>query len=347
MSRTYLSYQLWLSLLAVLANIQALPAQSLEADALKIGNHERLLVLAPHPDDESLSSAGLIQRVLSNGGSVRSVVVTSGDAFVSAVIAATGHANPTPADYLAYGEQRLSESQQAAQILGHGLIHLDLLGFSDGSIYPALISHWRSQHPLRSSFTGFDHVPYAQASDRGMAQDGEDLHDQLLAILRETQPSLISFPDVMENDSDHAGLGMLSLLVIYDWLSASSTQNAPPQMLSYLVHWPHGWPQGSDWGIALDWSDQPLTLPGDLPLRGHRRTCLPLTSEEIALKRRALGAYQTQQQAMGDFLSAFVRNNECFTVLNPESTTNMAKVLEHWRHVRKQFDRHPLSRRRL
>ena len=161
---------------------------------------------------------------------------------------------------------RLEESRRAAQIIGKGLIQLDFLGFSDGSLYASLVGHWRHNQPMRSDFTGFDHVPY---------RDSED------------------------------------------------------------------------WGKTQDWSKQPQKLPDDLPLRGHSRECLSLTDNEIRLKREALAQYQTQQRAMGDFLSAFVRKTECFTVLNPASTHSIENVLEHWRHVRKQFDNHPLSRRLL
>jgi LmbE family N-acetylglucosaminyl deacetylase len=333
-------------ILALLLAFQA-NAQSRGEQNLEIRQGERLLVLAPHPDDESLSSAGLIKRVFENGGSVRSVVVTAGDAYVGAIIKETGKANPSPADYLDYGEKRLEESRRAAQLLGQGFVHLDLLGFSDGNIYAALVNHWRRKYPMRSDYTGFDHVPYAEAEDRGIAQDGQDLHDELLAILRETKPTLISFPDVMENDSDHAGLGMFVLLAIHDWLSESGNSHLQPRLLAYLIHWQHGWPKGSDYGVALDWSDQPLYLPDDLPLRGHSRECLTLNTQEINLKRQALGQYQTQQRAMGDFLSAFVRKTECFSVLNPSSSRGINNVLEHWRHSRKSFDYHPMTRRKI
>src|SRR5262245_12525642 len=46
---------------------------------------ERLLVIAPHPDDETLAAAGLSQRVLQRVGSVRTLVLTGGEAMLSAV----------------------------------------------------------------------------------------------------------------------------------------------------------------------------------------------------------------------------------------------------------------------
>jgi LmbE family N-acetylglucosaminyl deacetylase len=324
--------------------LAAAPTFAVSEQTLEVGKGERLLVLAPHPDDESLSSAGLIKRVLDNGGTVRTVVVTSGDAYVVAVMQDTGKRHPSAADYLDYGEKRLEESHRAAQVLGKGLIHLDLLGFSDGSIYSALVSHWRRKNPMRSEFTGFDRVPYREAEDRGSAQDGQDLRDQLVAILKETKPTLIAFPDVMENDSDHAGLGMFTLLAIYDWLSQSPSNHLHPRLLAYLIHWQHGWPKGSDWGIPQDWSDQPLHLPDDLPLRGHSRVCLNLNRQDITLKREVLAQYQTQQRVMGDFLSSFVRNTECFTLLKPSNSYGIENVVEHWRYVRKAFDNHPLTR---
>jgi LmbE family N-acetylglucosaminyl deacetylase len=45
----------------------------------------RLLVISPHPDDEAIAAAGVMQRVRSAGGRVRVVLLTSGDAFPPAL----------------------------------------------------------------------------------------------------------------------------------------------------------------------------------------------------------------------------------------------------------------------
>ena len=315
--------------------------------SLEVRQHERLLILAPHPDDESLSSAGLAHRALINDGTVRSVVITAGDAYVEAIEKDTGRKNLKPTDFLKYGEMRLEESRHAAKILGNGFIHLDLLGFSDGSIYDMLVSHWRT-HPEKSEFTGFSHVPYRIAEDKGVAQDGKILHDELIKILNETKPTLIVFPDVMENDSDHAGLGMFALLAIHDWLNQKNNdkKNAP-RLLSYLIHWQHGWPEGSNSPTPLNLSNSPLFLPDDLPVRGHERACFNLNIIERNLKHNVLAQYKTQQRAMGDFLAAFVRSNECFTMLNVEDSRDIKNVVLHWQSGRKTFDDNPATRARI
>lgn len=334
--------------LILLLSIQALPVSgAIGETTLAIGSRERLLVLAPHPDDETLSAGGLIQQVMERGGSVRTVVVTAGDAYVDAIQRDTGKHRLTPADFLNYGEKRLNESRFAADVLGKGFIHLDLFGFSDGSIYSMLVSHWRRTHPDKSEFTGFSHVPYRKAEDQGMTQDGEDLRNELLGILRDTQPTLIVFPDVMENDSDHAGLGMFTLLAVNDWLEHAAKTSASPRLLAYLIHWQHGWPSGSTADRPMDLTTQPLYLPDDLPLRGHTRSCTPLTIQQRHSKKEALAQYKTQQRAMGAFLAAFVRSTECFTEIQSADIQGIANVVKQWQHARKSFDSQPLSRRNI
>jgi LmbE family N-acetylglucosaminyl deacetylase len=306
-----------------------------------------LLILAPHPDDESLSAAGLAHRVMAEGGSVRSVVVTAGDAYVEALQHDLGKRHLRPTDFLKYGEERLEESRHAARVLGGGLVKVDLLGYSDGSIYSMLVSHWNGSNPDKSEFTGFSHIPYREAEDKGRAQDGKALRNQLVKILEETKPTLIAFPDVMENDSDHAGLGMFALLAINDWLSKSGNESLSPRLLAYLIHWQHDWPSGSDADKPLDLSNQPLFLPNDLPLRGHARSCFNLNMLERNLKHNIMEQYQTQQRAMGAFLMAFVRRNECFTLLTANDSKGIKNVVEHWQHSRKMFDSRPIGRKNL
>jgi len=74
---------------------------------LEIKQGERLLVVAPHPDDETLGAGGLIQRVVARGGEVRIVLVTAGDGYVEAVTHETGQLRPAASAYIGYGERRL------------------------------------------------------------------------------------------------------------------------------------------------------------------------------------------------------------------------------------------------
>ena len=69
-------------------------------EPIEVSHAERLVVVAPHPDDETLGAGGLMQRVLASGGSVRVVLVTAGDGYVEAVVHETGQPRPAPAEYV-------------------------------------------------------------------------------------------------------------------------------------------------------------------------------------------------------------------------------------------------------
>ena len=333
------------TLLAIFALPLTVKAEA-EVQNFNVGHGETLLILAPHPDDETLSAGGMVQQVLAHGGYVRSVVVTSGDAYVDAIEQATGRHNLKPKDFLHFGEQRLEESRKVARFFGNSFIHLDLLGYSDGSIYDMLVSHWQRSHPERSEFTGVNHIPYQAAEDKGWAQDGHDLLTELVTIMKETKPTIVVFPDVMEDDSDHAGLGMFALLAVNEWLEYSKKAETEPHLLAYLIHWP-SWPPGSDLDKPIDASDKPLFLPSNLPVRNHTRTCLNLSKDETHIKHLALGLYKTQQRIMAPFLEAFVHTNECFSQLKVTDTDNIEKIVKQWQHVRKQFSSRPNTRRKI
>ena len=311
-----------------------------------VGQAERLLIFAPHPDDETLSAAGLAQQVMARGGTVRSVVVTAGDAYEDAIEEATGRHHLKRSDFYKYGEKRLEESRRAAEVLGKDALDLDLLGFSDGSLYDMLVSNWWRKHPDKSEYTGFTHVFYKQAEDnKGMAQAGVFLRNKLVNILRAAKPTLIVFPDVMEDDSDHSALGMFALLAVDEWLEHQKTP-PEPRMLAYLIHWPN-WPPASDGVKPVDFSYKPLYLPANLPVRGHTRTCVELTRQETLTKREALAQYTTQQAYMAPYLEAFVHTNECFTQLKPSDAKGVENVVKKWQTARKTFSSRPLTRRRI
>src|SRR5437660_6708826 len=80
---------------------------------LHVSPATRLLIVAPHPDDEALGAGGLIQRVVAAGGSVRVVLITSGDAFPEGVEASEHIHRPRARDYRTYGDLRERETTAA------------------------------------------------------------------------------------------------------------------------------------------------------------------------------------------------------------------------------------------
>jgi LmbE family N-acetylglucosaminyl deacetylase len=313
------------ALLLVLGLASGWAAADETTRALDVGAHERLLVVAPHPDDETLGAGGLAQRVLARGGSVRVILMTAGDGYVEAVVHATGEPRPRATEYVAYGERRLAEARAAVRELGEGRIRLQLLGFPDGGLEQLLHGYWRRDHPEPSPTTGAHEPPYPEAIGREVAYDGADLRRELLHLLRETQPTLVAFPDPSDKHPDHRATGFFMLLALETW----TREGAPmPRLLAYLIHWP-GWPPG--WDDARHADDEPLALPSTLPRRGVDRSTLTLRPAEVRTKRAALMRYTSQQREIPLLLNAFVRRTEPFTAFAADDVQHVDRAIE--RHL--------------
>lgn len=100
---------------------------------------ERLLVLAPHPDDEVIGCGGLVAQHLAEGRPVRVVIATDG---------AEADAATTDRDH--YRRTREQESRHGLDALG-GVDDLHFLGFPDrsldGRVAEALAEHLRAFQP--------------------------------------------------------------------------------------------------------------------------------------------------------------------------------------------------------
>src|SRR5215510_6730773 len=81
--------------------------------SLRVPRGARLLVVAPHPDDEVIAAAGLIQRVHAAGGEVRVVYLTDGEGYTAAVKAEEHRADPRSSDYREFGSMRQHEARRA------------------------------------------------------------------------------------------------------------------------------------------------------------------------------------------------------------------------------------------
>ncbi len=319
----------WLfGMLAVFAGARPIGAVNVPA-VLHVAAGERLLVVAPHPDDETLGAGGLIQRVLERGGTVRVALMTAGDGYVEAVEHETGLPRPRPAQYIAYGERRLREARAAVRELGGDRIRLQVLGFPDGGIEPLLHAHWWRTHMEQSSTTGVSQPPYPEVVDPNVAYDGADLRRELLRIMRADHPTLVAFPHPLDKHPDHHATGLFTLLALDDWAGQAAKPRAPvPRLLAYLVHWPD-WPPG--WNAPTpspDASKAALELPPAFPLGDGTRADLTLSDAEMVAKAAALGKYKSQQEAMANLLAAFVRRTEPFDVLAPAVLESVGSTIE-------------------
>ncbi len=246
----------------------------------------RLVVVAPHPDDETIAAGGLIQRVVETGGQVHVVFVTNGDGYPEAASALTGDSTPSHSDFRVLGARRLQEAAQATRTLGVSEGHLTFLGFPDGELAVLRGRCWSRWTPCASPYTGVG--PFS----------GERLVAALERALADAQPTIVVAPDPRDVHPDHSAAGHFAL-------AAARTLRPAPMVLTYVIHDP-AWPPA-------------LRERPDLPPPGGPRYAqdswwsLALTPHEIATKREALSKYRTQLAVLEDLLDRFVRSNEMFS----------------------------------
>ena len=85
---------------------------------IEIKENEKVIIFAPHPDDEILGCAGLISSILEKNGNVWIVHLTNGDH--NQLVFKLYKKKPilNPSDYIKLGEIRRKESIKANEILG-------------------------------------------------------------------------------------------------------------------------------------------------------------------------------------------------------------------------------------
>src|SRR5436309_14544363 len=102
--------------------------------ALVIPRSPRVLVFAPHPDDETIGAGGLIFRSTHRGAPVRVVFVTNGDGYEQAVEQDFHEQKPRDTDSVAFGKVRPREPGAAARHPGPLRGSPAVLGFADGGL---------------------------------------------------------------------------------------------------------------------------------------------------------------------------------------------------------------------
>lgn len=177
------------------------PSDLLDPDWLLRRAGARLLVLAPHPDDESLAAGGLLQRALACG------------ATVCVAYATDGENNPWPQRVLehrvwigprqraAWGARRCIEAAAALAALGAEDITVHRLAWPDGGIT------WRM----------LDALP--------------DLLGALRELLVAERPTVLALPDLADRHPDHSALHVLVDLALQGLPVAEQ-----PACLGYVLH---------------------------------------------------------------------------------------------------------------
>ncbi|HEU68451.1 MAG TPA: PIG-L family deacetylase [Candidatus Acetothermia bacterium] len=271
---------------------------------------QRVLVIAPHPDDEVLALGGTIAQLREGGHQVLVVFLTNGDANQAAKKLFTLNPLRRAEDYRALGYRRQKEAMAALRVLGVPKNAVIFLGYPDQGLTALATRNWQRENPYTSPYTRANYPFYSNSFNRSALYCGEDLVADLVTILRRFSPTVIYFPHPEDGHPDHrAAVG----LVLAALLTGEAEEQ--PELRLYVVHAP-SWPAPRRLAMELA-----LTVPAALDQ--WEWSSLELTEGLIERKLTAIRAYSSQRITNGRFLASFVRVNELYAT-STASTLPMA-----------------------
>lgn len=271
---------------------------------------DRVLVIAPHPDDEVLAAGGTVHSLRARGTQVRILLLTAGDGYLRAA-RRIGHFAPDAAAYRRLGEIRFRESVEAAGVLGVPESDVVCLGYPDGRPEAMWGDAWEPD-AASAGRSGAAAVPYPWAYRPGAPCCGAAMLDDLAAIVRDLAPDTVIFPNANETQGDHA----YAHRFVAHALRETGSQ---ARGLTYLVHCGH---------YPYPWTYRPteaMRPPRALRESGLCWLSVLLEHADVAAKETALRAFPSQN-AIPDlryFMRSFVRADELFAEFDPGSTAGV------------------------
>jgi len=269
---------------------------------LQLQEDDRLLIIVPHPDDESLGCGGIIQRAMKMMVPVKVVYLTYGDANEWSFIKFNKFRLPTlrPKSIKKMGQRRYQEALNACQKLGLSKKQISFLGYPDFGTLRIWYKHWGAAKPARGLFTRATSVPYDNAYRPGASFRGDEILHDLKSILLDFKPTRVFTSHRLDFNADHQALYLYVRVALWD-----IKQQLKPKFHPFLTHF-HTWPQPR--GLKPNTS---LTPPPILENQ-LKWISFELQHHEIAGKLHALNQHVTQMSATPTYLMAFIRKNELF-----------------------------------
>jgi len=262
--------------------------------------HDRVLIIAPHCDDEVLATGGLIQHALAAGAQLQVVILTNGDGFRSAAQRLAGRKRVSPAEFIGLGLRRQRESLAALALLGVSARQVIFLGYPDAGLERMWVENWALDHPYTSRPTGQHASPYPNSFRRDAPYAGRAVVDDLKTILARFRPTLLVLPHPGDRHPDHGAAYAFATAAVYElgWQTQVRT-------LCYLLH-------KAAWSEPPGPHDGPILAPPD---RTDAWSALSLTPSQLAGLRQAGRCYRTQLAVLLPFMRRFLVPKQFFAAV--------------------------------
>jgi LmbE family N-acetylglucosaminyl deacetylase len=261
--------------------------------------HDRVLIVAPHIDDEVIAAGGYAADAIASGAEVYVVFLTAGDCnrFSARLMHKT--LEPSPTNYLQVGRARITEAKAAMKILGVAEDHFFVLGYPDRGLRPMLDNRTAI---VRSRGTAERSVPYDDAMSPGAMYNYESLMRDMSNVVALTNPTTVIAPVPFDQHPDHSAAAAITDIAL-------SRTGLTPTRLGYLIHMGR---------IPTSWVNKPGgTLLPPSRMKSYSWGTYALSDRVVQVKHNVLMTYKSQRPYVFLLRNKFVRRNELFFVYPP------------------------------
>lgn len=274
---------------------------------------QRLLVFAPHCDDETLGVAGLMKTARQNGCDVKVVICTNGDGFRVGVERTFHKLSVGSADFIRYGYLRQQEARVALGVLGVPRDHIVFLGYPDRGLMHMWTDNWSPDSPYRSAFTLANRSPYNDSFTPAAIYCGASILSDIKEQLEEDKPTDIYVTHPSDDHPDHAAASVFVKEALDELRAKREPWAEKATLRYYLVH-------RGDWPIPQGLSeDNAMPPPAQMASIDTKWEQFPLSKYLVERKYAAIKRYRSQVEVTARFLYSFARKNELFgTLLEPQ-----------------------------
>ena len=265
----------------------------------RITSRDRIVVVAPHPDDEVLGAGGIIQQACAVGAEVHVIYLTNGDHNQVAFKLYKLSLHLNPLQYLFFGNLRQREAVAATTILGLSREQLTFLGFPDRGTMTLWRDYWREGAPFRSDATHSNAVPYEEGYAFGQPYTPENAVADFVELFRRLRPTRVFVTHPADTNPDHRAAANFVRLAALE----VSAEQPPPRVYYYVIHFGR-WPAPYHYHPELELKPpRPLLDDGDW-------YSMPLTPEQTGRKYNAIIKNRTELTTREYYLVSFARANE-------------------------------------
>ncbi len=278
--------------------------------ATPISSLDKILVIAPHPDDEALGAGGVIQQALDRGASLKIVYLTSGELNEISSIFYQKRPLLIKSDFVKNGNIRKQEAVNAMTFMGLDPKDLVFLGYPDGGTLNIWIKYWGNIKPFRSFFTRINKVPYKEQFSYGQYYKGEEIIRDFERLLLDFEPTQVYVTAPFDLNADHQAAYLYLSVAI---LNLEDQLKPAPQVHLYIVHG-HQWPQPKKYV-----PDENMPIPSHIDWSPDVRwRSIDLEPPQVEKKKDTILKYKSQIAYKKNFLLSFARKSEVFSQYDHE-----------------------------